>query len=291
MICPDYDIYQKTVRNNLDNYLYYYTGGDTLFKILGNLSIKVSRYNSVNDLDEANLNCLGRDWPEQFRLRPFIYKKCCFVSFVRNINPDGRIVLGTERPRMWAQYADNNNGACIILNKHKLLKHIAQISEIEYSDLKNIDYKWNKNVSKEKTEEIIEFCQDASEVDILKKYSQEMLLTKHKDWEQESETRLWIIGNLPNDYLSIDGCIEGICLGYYFLEDSERVLRFVEFLTDPHYKFWGKIKLDTFGLIALTDGGYDSCSIKLNFQLPIKIASMTNSFTRLINENYPLLNK
>lgn len=288
-----YSNYINSVNNNTENYLYYYTRGNTLFKILDSLSILVSRYNNVKDLDEANLDCLGRDWPKQFKLRPFIYEKCCFISFVHNFISEGRPVLGTSHPRMWAQYAEDNQGACIIINKDNLLKRIGEIPDISYSNIGDIDYKWDKCVSSEKTEKIIDFCRNANEEKILTNYSKEMFLTKHKDWEQECETRLYIIKKNKIDEregekkmnVSIDGCIEGICLGYKFLDETERVIKLSKLLSDTNYKYCYQVKLDAFGLIVSVDGNV-SCPIKETLHLPHKISPILNAFTKLLNENY-----
>ena len=297
MIIPNFENYQNSVSKKTDNYLYYYTKGDTLFKILENLSIQVSRYNHVNDLDEANLDCLGRDWPKQFKLRPFIYENCCFISFVRNIIADGRPVLGTEHPRMWTQYGEDNHGACIIINKENLLKRIGKISEISFGDIGDIDYKWDKCVSPEKTKEIIEFCNHATEEEILINYSKEMLLTKHKDWEQENEARLYMIKKSIKDIkedknkeemkVSISGCVEGICLGYKFLDKTERVIYLAKLLSDTYYKYCDQIKLDAFGLVVSPEKGYVSWPVKTTFHLPNKISPIMYAFTKLLDENYP----
>lgn len=285
--------YANSLNNSFDNYLYYYTNCDTLFKILDNLSIQVSRYNNVNDLDEANLDCLGRYWPKRFELRPFVYEKCCFISFVHNLFEDGRKVWGTEHPRMWAQYAENNHGACIIINKDNLIKQISEIPNISFGGIDDINYEWNKFVSPEKTEEIIDYCRNATVEDILIKYSKEMLLTKHKDWEQERETRLYLIKKNPIDEknekemkVSIDGCIEGICLGYKFLDDTENVIKLAKLLSDTHYKYYDQIKLDAFGLIVSPEDGYVSWPIKTTLHLPNKISPILHAFTKLLDENY-----
>ena len=296
MIIPNFVNYLNSVSKQPEKYLYYYTKGDSLFKILDNLSIQVSRYNNVNDLDEANLDCLGRDWPKRFDLRPFIYKNCCFISFVRNIIAERRNILGTEHPRMWAQYGEDNQGACIIINKDNLLKRIGETHEISYSDIGDIDYKWDKCVSSEKTEEIIDFCRNANEEEILINYSKEMLLTKHKDWEQERESRLYIIRknkiyereDEKKMKVSIDGCIEGICLGYKFLDDTERVIKLSKLLSDTNYKYCNQIKLDAFGLIVSPERGYVSWPINETTHLPIKLNSIINPMIKLLNENYPL---
>ena len=80
-----------------------------------------------------------------------------------------------------------------------------------------------------------------------------MLLTKHKDWEQENESRLWIIGSPPGDLLSIDRCIEAICLGKRFLEKKEMILELIDIILNPNYIYRDIITKDVFGLIVSDD--------------------------------------
>ena len=145
-------------------------------------------------------------------------------------------------------------------------------------------------------EEIIDFCRNANEEEILINYSKEMLLTKHKDWEQERESRLYIIRknkiyereDEKKMKVSIDGCIEGICLGYKFLDDTERVIKLSKLLSDTNYKYCNQIKLDAFGLIVSPERGYVSWPINETTHLPIKLNSIINPMIKLLNENYPL---
>ncbi len=81
---------------------------------------------------------------------------------------------------MWAQYANDNNGVCVILNKNNLTKHLSMISGVKYFEIETINYKRVKSVPSEKIEEIIGFCCNAFEEDILRKYSKEMLLIESK---------------------------------------------------------------------------------------------------------------
>ena len=104
MNIPDYDMAMNLLRDQkqINAFLYYYTSDATFFKMLDNLRIKTSRFNEVNDLDEANLDYLGGYWIKNHKLKEFINNRCRFVSFVH----DEPLIEGTSHPRMWSQYAN-----------------------------------------------------------------------------------------------------------------------------------------------------------------------------------------
>ena len=60
MIIPNFVNYLNSVSKQPENYLYYYTKGDSLFKILYNLNIQVSRYNNVHKREGSF--CVLRQW-------------------------------------------------------------------------------------------------------------------------------------------------------------------------------------------------------------------------------------
>ena len=132
----------------------------------------------------------------------------------------------------------------------------------------NVYYRWTK-CSNEKPEETNAFCTNSPIEDILKKYSKQIFLTKHVDWEQEHEIRLCIFDNQEDDMIDIDGCIEGICLGKKFMDNSERIVKLAEHLISSNQKFNNQINTDAFGVITSTDGGYDAWGIHPKIDLRI----------------------
>ena len=262
-------------RTNL--FLYYYTSPDTLFKILDNRCIKTSKYDKVNDLDETNLDCLG-DNLKRIEIEKYIRNNCHFISFVHDYKKYSVIIEGTQHPRMWAQYAQNSEGACLILNKTELLRKCRKAHGNKSVTIGRICYRWSR-FSNEKSEEIDNFCNISSAEDILRKYFKYIFLTKHVDWEQEHEVRLCLMGNREKDMIDIDGCIEGICLGNKFIESYERIIKLAERLECANKKFSTPITLDAFGVIASTVGSYDAWPIHPN--IDVKIGKMIKALSKL----------
>jgi hypothetical protein len=263
MIIPDYDRAMYLLRNekNVDLFLYYYTSDSTFFKMLDNLRIKTSKFNEVNDLDEANFDYLGGYWIKNPKIREYINNKCRFISFVH----DEPLIEGTSHPRMWAQYANNNKGVCLVLNRERVLNECKKRFGEDVVMIGDINYTYSKLPPKELETEIADNCKKLDVEDIIKKYYEGLLLTKHADWEQEFETRLLLFGEI--DWLPIDGCIEGICLGRKFVEDIASIARLIETISSENFKYKGYITKDALGLVTTVDGGYTCESIRQSFQI------------------------
>lgn len=282
--CPDFEkaMYRLRDEGQKDLYLYYYTTPDTFFKILDNRCIKTSKYDNVNDLDEASLDCFN-DNLKIFQIEKYIKDNCHFISFVHDYRKYGVTIKGIQHPRMWAQYAQNNEGVCLILNKKELLKKCRIARGRKAVIIGNICYRYSK-YSDEQQKEIDTFCNNSSIEEILRKYSKHIFLTKHIDWKQEHEKRLCLIGNRDDDMIDIDGCIEGICLGYKFMDDTERIVKLAKNLIYSNNKFYNQIKINAFGVIAYPKGSYDAWSISPNIN--IKIAEIMNSLNELIRNSF-----
>jgi len=267
MITPDYNRAMTILRNQkkLDMFLYYYTSDSTFFKMLDNLRIKTSKFNEVNDLDEANFDYLGGYWIKNPQIREYINNKCRFISFVHDEPLIEGLIEGTSHPRMWAQYANNNKGVCLILNRERVLS----VCKKQYGDdafiIGDINYTYSKLPPKDFEKEIADDCKKLEVEDIIRKYYEGLLLTKHADWEQEFETRLLLFGEI--DWFPIEGCIEGICLGRKFVEDITSIARLIEIISSENFNYKGYITKDTLGLVTTVDGGYTCESIRQSFQI------------------------
>ena len=89
-------------------------------KILGNMTLKLSSFENLNDLNEKEIKFVLQDWLAlDSEIKKFLTKNCRLISFSRNFElSKGHCECGCNHPRMWAQYADNNKGACIVINEN-----------------------------------------------------------------------------------------------------------------------------------------------------------------------------
>jgi hypothetical protein len=135
---------------------------------------------------------------------------------------------GYSRPRMWAQYAENHIGVCLIFDANKLNKNIheqlgprcriyqGRVSYI-YRPLIS-DPIMLKNIQGDITKEIL--------VEELRSYYfasyKGKFLAKHPDWRDETEYR-WLLHSPENAniYVSIENAIKAVLVGVNFPKTSE----------------------------------------------------------------------
>lgn len=190
-----------------DKFLYHFTSADSLMKILENMTLKLSSFENLNDLNEKEVNFGSYDWNNMLKLKKYIVDHCQLISFSQNFqNKDQFCQCGCNHPRMWAQYADNNKGACVVINEERFMEENEAILRDIFSIIENVSYFPFIN-----TEEIKE---SANPELFLKENYMKLFFRKNDDWQQEDEKRLFCISG--PDYLSIDNCIEFICLGKHF---------------------------------------------------------------------------
>ena len=190
-----------------DNFLYHYTNSNALFEILKSMRLRVGTFKNLNDLNEADIcstfSNVGKNSPGD--VERFIKEHCGQIGFAQNYVVDHICHPGCNHPRMWAQYADNNKGACIVINESSFLKKNEEVlKNTLFWDICNVDYK-SKIENWDIKNDIYKFVE--------LNYSQ-LFFNKHRDWEHEDERRIFMI-NGP-EYLSILDCIEFIALGKNF---------------------------------------------------------------------------
>ena len=150
-------------------YLYHYTTVDTAIKILLTNSLLFSRINETNDsmeskakidfeqmYDEDDIKSvedfikMKKEISKYFEQCREIVQLLCFSVDTRITEKDRKQFMksvynkdkyydisgrGFAFPRMWAQYANNNSGVCLIFVKVKLLNQIKKRIEFVKDDL------------------------------------------------------------------------------------------------------------------------------------------------------------
>lgn len=99
-----------------NEYLYHFTSSENLIRILETMSLKLSDFKKLNDLNENNIPHYyfinGRGLAQT---KNYIKNHCKILCFSQDYLYKHRLLRGTNHPRMWAQYAQNSTGACIII--------------------------------------------------------------------------------------------------------------------------------------------------------------------------------
>jgi Protein of unknown function (DUF2971) len=136
---------------------------------------------------------------------------------------------GFAHPRMWAQYADNSHGICIVFRREALIAAFesqCQSGNLAYAlgpvDYASPDYGMSLGFI-----DIGMLLEHGGRGVIIDNY-ESALLSKHEDWSHESEFRLLVIDEPSNAFMLPIGpeCVAGVVVGPRF--DVARHGRYVK---------------------------------------------------------------
>lgn len=204
------------------NIIYHFTSFENLTKILFTKKLLLNSFEKSNDPKEfqiKNLLFSGDVLKDGFVYQHIVskYKQCCFCT---NYKIEDKCISGIDHPMMWAQYADKHRGGCIVLNRNNLISNNkldkSYFSSVEYVDVIN-DIKGNENYKKN-----YQTINDNNIDKFINEYKHLIFFEKYTNWEQEHEIKLV---SKDKDSISIDGCIEYVCLGLHVEDDVKRSMK------------------------------------------------------------------
>ncbi len=226
-----------------DKFLYHFTTAKSLIKILGNITLKMSSFENLNDLNEKEVNFILQDWEKGLNIKKYIFEHCHVISFTQNYQVGHSYCeCGCNHPRMWAQYADNNKGVCIVINEKKFIKLNRPILNEIFWKIENVNYKpyiYNENPT-----------ESSIPKDFLENNYKKIFFEKYNDWRQQDERRLFCIGG--PEFFSIDNCIEFISLGNKF--ESKNYSKLIDILISSIEKDFTKLIPHDFTFQLNADG-------------------------------------
>lgn len=244
-----------------NRYLYHYTKIDTCLKILYSETLQFSSISSTNDIFEQKpkikFKSKNKEMLEKFikvqsalKERRTKMQLLCFskdsdenvTSPKDEADVRGR---GFALPRMWAQYAENNQGVCLIINKSRLLQQL-QKEKIEFWE-HEVNYCDSFEVFPLEECDIINMEKNLNNPSVMSnsKYLELNYFSKLKDWESEREYRIatYCEGNEPHPIRvgHLFNYLEGVIVG----QNCEEVYAFLlEELCRPNGKLVRKIFFD-----------------------------------------------
>ena len=243
-----------------DGALFHYTNLESFKKILEDLTLLPSSFERLNDMNEGNVHNmnLSRNVMVMYNADKYIKENCHIISFSQNYDINGFGQEGTNHPAMWAHYADNSNGVCIVIDKETFIildNHFYKFEDVKYS------------LSNTPDDEKIDYEAKTPEEFIIKNW-QDLFFLKHKDWENEDEHRLFIM-----DYdgkLSIDGCIKYIVLGRKLILDNIRIKELLDIIVNPSSICYHKFTPHSFATMCYNSYGYDTMDIAFKILMIVK---------------------
>ncbi len=230
----------KDLRNffNSDDAIYHFTKKETLIEyILNNHELKTGNFTNANDPYEYKhklVPAFGWGWEDKDYLKVSnctneidnLIKKSGFLSFSKNkYSVTGNLVQnGYEKSRMWAQYADNHYGACLVFSSKLLIeeiKHKFKESKIYAEDITYFDSKCSLKTPSLSidgkdldTKNISEIC-----MSFLDSNYKKILFQKESDYKDENEFRIILMSNNEKQFdllIDISKCLKVIVLGDKF---------------------------------------------------------------------------
>ena len=253
---PAYLYWHEELPHKGDGALFHYTNLESFKKILEDLTLLPSSFERLNDMNEGNVHNmnLSRNFMVMYNADKYIKENCHIISFSQNYDINGFGQEGTNHPAMWAHYADNSNGVCIVIDKETFIAKNKDILDNHFYKFEDVKYSLSNTPDDEK----IDYEAKTPEEFIIKNW-QDLFFLKHKDWENEDEHRLFIM-----DYdgkLSIDGCIKYIVLGRKLFLDNIRIKELLDIIVNPSSICYHKFTPHSFATMCYNSHGYDTMDI------------------------------
>ncbi|MCK5330953.1 MAG: DUF2971 domain-containing protein [Candidatus Marinimicrobia bacterium] len=224
---PKFEDYLET-----NDALFHFTSAKVAIEnILFEGSLRFSPYSRMNDPNEYRYQDIYDSWSFGSLLQDNGFSKASVVEILEHIIRFNSKVCcfcqsneklpGYYKPRMWAQYSDNNEGVCLVFSKEKLLYYIKNHLKYKYlfsdyvaykGEIPRSRYMIHQNISNS-----VNYEDDA--ITHLHNNKNNIYFLKHTDFEQENEFRIILIKeNDDINYLTIPikDFIKGIIIGDRF---------------------------------------------------------------------------
>ena len=234
--------------------IYHYTNMNTAMEyILADERLRFSPFRKVNDPYEKGIRSLGYtysgydesnkvkshgmrlniidDLEMMNTIRLDESKLLCFSQNDDNIRLSGSPLIdikkyyrtGFFKPRMWAQYGDENQGICIAISREKLANELKKTypnfvlyrSQVSYSDsIEKIRMAHKLKINPNNMTNFREYYINKH----IKEYRNEIFFSKNADWRDEKEYRYLLITDAnENDYfINISSSITAVFCGIEF---------------------------------------------------------------------------
>ena len=257
-----------------DGALFHFTKFESFLKILEDMTLLPSSFGNLNDMNEGNVNNMNmnNNFLVMYNAEKYIKDRCRILSFSQNYDIGGFGQEGTNHPAMWAHYAENSNGVCIVLDKDAFVKKNKEVLGKHFYKFEDIVY----DIFNTPNDEVINYKANTPEEFIMNNWKA-LFFMKHKDWENEDEHRLFIMDY--NGKLSIDGCIKYIVLGRKVFLDASRIKLIMDMVVDPKFICYHKFIPHSFATMCYNYHGYSTMEIAYKIEMIVRENLLDRRYT------------
>ena len=253
---PVYLYHHEELPQRGDGALFHFTKWENLKFIMNDLTLLPSSFGKLNDMNEGNVHNMNmnKNFMVMYNAEKYINEQCRLLCFTQNYEIEGYGQEGTYHPAMWAHYADNSNGVCIVIDKETFIKKNRAILDAHFYQFEDVEY----SIFNTPGEEKINYEAKTPE-EFIKNNWKGLFFLKHKDWENEDEHRLFIM-----DYdgkFSIDGCIKYIVLGRKIFFNDTKIKEIMDRVVEPTSACFRKFVPHSFATTCYNRHGYFTSEI------------------------------
>ncbi len=241
-----------------DMFLYHYTNVEKAFKILDGKTLKFGRINNMNDTLESKPKIPNMSNDDMLTISSLInllkYTNNSFVQLLcMSLDDIIQVEAHSQRqyygdysgrgfalPRMWAQYADNNNGICLIFDKSKLSSIIKEQlnrklidhGRVSYlSHFEHVNFSFNNVI--EDSKKYIKKYNLSRDNDILlfarahQNFTRYNYFVKLDDWKGEKEYRFLAFDREDIYIKDIQSALVGIVVGEKISDTNLKIIKYL----------------------------------------------------------------
>lgn len=248
---PIYSYHNTELPHQGDGALFHFTSLKSFANILEDMTLQLSSFENLNDLNEGNVHNMNmnENFEVMYQAKDYIKKHCHILSFSQNYNICGYEQEGSNHPAMWAHYAENSNGVCIVLDKETFIKKNKNILNSHFYRFEDVLY----DIFNTPNVESINYNEKTPQ-EFVKNNYKALFFIKHIDWKNEDEHRLFIM-----DYdgkLSINGCIKYIVLGEKLSQNTSNIKSIMDKVVNNTFKCYHKFIPHSFARMHHSIHGY-----------------------------------
>jgi hypothetical protein len=236
---------------NCDNYLYHYTRWETLPEIVYSNSLRMCSIERMNDPRESKdwvigtshqgpPDLTGIDMPAVIREVARYRQDLKLVALSQDVQLETvshpYLGAGFARPTMWAHYAGNHTGCCIVFDKPKLIRRFMEESTDKFGSPSGVMHAPMAYTADAFGGDLslrginAEAIRRLGVEDAVRQHFSainQVWFQKHSDWQSEAEYRFVYHDYTKRDVILIDisDCVVGLVLGADFRESHLVIAR------------------------------------------------------------------